>query len=140
MLTLDQTDLQSDKKISQKELQLTESRLRTAINQGLNRETAAAPNSDNQSDIPILEAQLEIDRAHLEYTDALLKKAEVRSPIEGIVVFDSKEDWIGQPVQTGERIMMIADPQQVELRIFLPVANAITLSKTLKANFFRLVI
>ncbi len=135
LLTLDKTDLEANQKISLKEYQLTESRLRTAISQGLTR-TGSGNSRENQSDIPILEAQLEIDRAHLDYTKAQLAKAEVRSPISGIVVFDSKEDWIGQPVQTGERILIIANSEHVKLRILLPVANAITLKQDTEGSFF----
>ena len=42
-------------------------------------------------------------------------------------MFDDPNDWIGRPVTTGERLLEIADPNQAELEIWLPVADAITL-------------
>ncbi|MNQ72210.1 hypothetical protein D3C85_869080 [compost metagenome] len=42
-------------------------------------------------------------------------------------MFADAERWTGKPVQTGERLMEIADPHQAELRIELPVGDAIAL-------------
>jgi len=129
LLTLDKTDLQSTAEVSQKELQLTQAKLRTAISEGLN-------NPASQAEVPILKAQIAIDQANLNYTMQQLKKAEVTSPISGVVVFDSKEDWVGQPVQTGERILSVADPKKVELKIILPVSDVIKLNVGSDGDFF----
>jgi hypothetical protein len=86
--------------------------------------------------VPLLEAQLAIDRAQLDYTKDLLNKTEIRSPIDGIVIFDSTEDWIGQPVQTGERILSVADIHKLKLRISLPVTERITLKVDDPGDFF----
>ncbi|TAK78599.1 MAG: HlyD family secretion protein, partial [Gammaproteobacteria bacterium] len=93
-------------------------------------------NQEARFEIPILQAQLNIDKAHVDYTNALLAKADVFSPSAGVVVFDSKEDWIGQPVETGTRILVIADPKNVQLRVMLPIANMIQLEVGAKGNFF----
>src|SRR3990167_1638991 len=129
LLTLDKTDLQSTAEVSQKEVLLTQAKLRTAISQGLS-------NDQRRSEVPILQAQLGIDKAHLDYTNELLKKADVVSPVAGIVIFDSKEDWVGQPVHTGERILAIADPKKVKLKIALPIADVIQLDVGASGEFY----
>ena len=129
LLVLDKTDLQASVEVSKRDLLLTQARLRTAINESFDRK-------ENSSDIPILRAQLTIDQAHLDYTNALLAKSDITSPMDGIVVFDSKEDWTGQPVQTGERILVVANPNSVSLKIYLPITNAIQLTVGAKGEFF----
>src|SRR5690606_22533908 len=54
-------------------------------------------------------------------------RSEVRAERAGIAVFADAERLTGKPVQTGERLMQIADPTQAELRIELSVGDAIAL-------------
>jgi hypothetical protein len=121
LLTLDKADLLADVEVSKRDYLLTQAKLRSAINEGFD-------NSASRSDIPLLRAQLAIDQAHLDYTNSLLAKSDLVSPAEGIVIFDSKEDWIGQPVQTGERILVVANPDSVEVKITVPVTNYIKMN------------
>lgn len=129
LFTLDKTDLESNVEVTNKELLLTQAKLRTAINQGLD-------NHEIYAEVPILKAQLAIDQARINYTNSQLSKTNVTSPISGIVIFDSKEDWVGQPVRTGERILMVTDPSRVELKIMLPITNVIDLKINDDGDFF----
>lgn len=129
LLSLNKTDLLSTAEVSKRNFELTQAKLRTAINEGFK-------NKQSRSDIPILRAQLAIDHANYQYAYEMLKKTELKSPKEGIVIFDSKEDWVGQPVKTGERILIIADPKKVELKITLPVSNTIELQVGNKGDFY----
>ena len=70
---------------------------------------------------------MEQKRAERDYARDLLARAEVRAPRDGIAVFADAERWTGKPVQTGERLMELADPRQAELRIDLSVGDAIAL-------------
>jgi hypothetical protein len=129
LVSLDKTDLQATASVNQKDLQLTEAKLRTAINEGMS-------DPQSRSEIPVLQAQLAVDNAHLNYANELLKKADMVSPIAGLVVFDSKEDLLGQPIRAGERILTIADPHNVELKISLAVSDVIKLEPGNKGEFF----
>lgn len=136
LFSLDKTDLESDMVVSQRELQLTEAKLRTAVNQNFAEENNPATQDPSSAQIPVLKSQLNIDQAHVDYTKRMLEKADVRTPISGIVVFDSKDEWIGQPVQTGERILVVANPDKVQLKIDLPVSNAIRIEPGASGDFF----
>jgi len=57
----------------------------------------------------------------------MLAKAEIRAPRAGLAVFSDKKSLIGKPMVVGERILEIADPRMVELRIDVPVDDAIIL-------------
>ena len=79
---------------------------------------------------------MEQKRAERDYARDLLARAEVRAPRDGIAVFADAERWTGKPVQTGERLMELADPRQAELRIDLSVANAIRLAPEAEVQLF----
>jgi hypothetical protein len=51
----------------------------------------------------------------------------VLAPQDGVALFDDPSEWIGKPVQTGERIMRIAAPGDIEVEAWLPLADAIDL-------------
>lgn len=129
LLTLDNTDLLASAKVNERNLSLTEAKLRTSVNEAFDDKT-------KQTEIPVLESQLAIDRAQMDYTTTLLNKTQVASPIDGIVIFESTEDWIGQPVETGERILSVADPKKLKLKISLPVSERISLKEGDKGDFF----
>lgn len=129
LLTIDDTDLEAAAEVSQKDYLLTQAKVRAAINEGFD-------NKDSRAEIPIIKAQLAIDKAQLDYANELLSKTAVTSPIAGIVIFDSREDWLGQPVRTGERILVVANPKQVELKITLPVTNIIELAVGNSGEFY----
>ena len=51
-------------------------------------------------------------------------------------MFADAERWTGKPVQTGERLLQIADPGQAELRIELAVGDAIALAPDAQVALF----
>jgi hypothetical protein len=129
LFSMDKTDLQSSAEVSEKDVLLTQTKLRAVINEGFT-------NKESNAEVPILQAQLAIDQSHLDYTNEQLAKADVKSPIDGIVIFDNKEQWIGQPVRTGERILVVADSHLVAVKITIPVSDMIKLDKGADGDFF----
>ena len=65
--------------------------------------------------------------AELASIKALMARVEIKAERDGIAVFCDANDWIGRPVQTGERIMQIADPQDAGLLMWLPVKDALSI-------------
>lgn len=72
-------------------------------------------------------SRLELKKAESRFARDLLSRTLVRAPTPGVVVFNNKNEWVGRPVAIGERIMAIANPKQVRLKIELPVDDAIVL-------------
>lgn len=87
-----------------------------------------------RADITTRRGRMEEQAMELAYSLELLEKTEMRAPRSGIVVFAEQSDWIGRNVSVGERVLTIADPEQVEMLIQLPVADAIgfVLNNTVK--------
>lgn len=66
----------------------------------------------------------------------MLGQVEVKAVSQGLLLYSDKSDWVGRPVTVGERLMEIADPKQIELRIDLPVTDAIVLKEGADAVIF----
>ncbi|HEY0288215.1 MAG TPA: HlyD family efflux transporter periplasmic adaptor subunit [Pseudomonas sp.] len=86
---------------------------------------------DNKSkaQLAVLAGRIEERRAEADYLQGQLQRSRVVSPQDGIALFDDPSEWIGKPVTTGERIMRIAVPQDVEIQAWLAVGDAIPLEE-----------
>ncbi|WP_176514241.1 efflux RND transporter periplasmic adaptor subunit [Pseudomonas faucium] len=96
----------------------------------------AFSDADSSARLDLLAARVEQKRAERDYARDLLARSEVRAEREGIAVFADAQRFIGKPMRTGERLMDIADPAQAELRIELPVADAIGLEQGAQVALF----
>jgi len=129
LLDFDKTDLIKTLAIAEKKLLYSEEKVRAAETQGYE-------NGQSRDETPILEAEHALDQSEVDYAKSLLDKADIYSPLDGVAVFDSKEDWIGQPVQAGENILRIVELQNTELSITIPVADLIDLSMDAPGKFY----
>ena len=82
-----------------------------------------------KAEVPLKEAEVDLRQTELNYAKEMLDQVEVVAQQDGLLLFSDRSDWIGRPVTVGERIMEIADPKQIELRIDLPVADSIVLKE-----------
>ena len=53
-----------------------------------------------------------------------------------MLIYSDKSDWIGKPIQVGERIMEIADPSMIQLKVNLPIDDAIVLQTGAELEVF----
>lgn len=81
----------------------------------------------NKADVALFKAKMELARAERDYAQDLLAKIDVKADSWGVAVFRDSADWVGKPVRTGERIMQIANPAHMALRISLAVKDALPL-------------
>jgi hypothetical protein len=57
------------------------------------------------------------------------ERSRVLAPSAGIVLLDDPSEWIGRPVQTGEKILQVAAPNEVEIEAWVPIGDAIPLAE-----------
>ncbi len=81
----------------------------------------------SRAEVATLNARIQEKQAEVAYLEELLERLTVRAPSDGVVVFGDPLELVGRPVQTGEQIMMLADPADVALVAWLPAADAIAL-------------
>ncbi|MDO6564936.1 HlyD family efflux transporter periplasmic adaptor subunit [Amphritea sp. 1_MG-2023] len=122
LLLLDDARIANQLEIAMKAMETAESEYRQASQQ-------AVFDSQTKLSLASLRGQVEQHSAEVDYYKALKERIVIRAPRDGIAVFNDVNDWIGRPVALGERILMVADPLDVELEIQLPVADAIYLQE-----------
>ena len=79
----------------------------------------------SKAQLAVLQGKIEERKAEAEFLKGQLDRSHVAAPYDGIALFDDPSEWIGKPVVTGERIMRIAAPDDIEVEAWLPVADAI---------------
>lgn len=94
------------------------------------RQFAQQAVSDNRSKTQLspLLGRIEEKRAEAGYLQDQFQRTTVNAPQDGVVMFDDPSEWAGKPVQTGEKIMRIAAPHDVEVEAWLPIGDAIPLT------------
>lgn len=120
LVRFDATSLKAQADVAERTLGVAEAELKANTQR-------AFSDTESSARLDLLAARVEQKRAERDYARDLLARAEVRAERGGIAVFADAQRLTGKPVQTGERLLEIADPTQAELRIELPVADALSL-------------
>ena len=96
----------------------------------------ATANQKEIEEIAISKAELDVAESELAYAQEMLSHTVLKSTGPGLLIYSGKSDWIGRPVVTGERIMEIGRPGETEIRIEMPVSDAITLNEASPVALF----
>lgn len=123
------TTFRSDYQVAERNLDIAMAQYRRAA-QG------AFVQADQKADVPLLKAEVELRETERNYAYERLVKVEVKAEQAGLLLYTDKSDWIGKPVVVGQRIMELANPQQLEVRIDLPVEDAIVLREGASVALF----
>lgn len=91
---------------------------------------------DRRRDLAIAKAEYELAVAERDAAARRLERVIVRAESGGIALYSGKEDWLGTPVATGERIMRIADAQRMNFAIDLAVEDNIRFPQDARVSFF----
>jgi len=129
LFRFDDTETRNRLRVAEKALAETETELRRARQKSLFER-------DNAVDVDLLQARVAIKKAEVRYAAEELARVAVRANRDGIVLFADVNDWLGQPVATGEKVLLIADPARRELEVQVPVANAINMEPGAEVRLF----
>jgi len=75
-------------------------------------------------------------QAELAYYQELLGRSSVRAPAPGVVLVDDPTEWAGRPVAVGERVMAVADENEIELEAWLAPGDVIPLADDAPVTMF----
>lgn len=129
LLSLDATDLENRLLIARQALQIANTEFRQVAQQ-------AVFDEKGKLELAIRRGMVEKSVAEVKYLQSLLQRTEVHAASAGIVVLTDANSWIGRPVTLGEQVMTLADPARAELRVDLPVRDAIPLETGSDVRFF----
>nr|WP_250207931.1 HlyD family efflux transporter periplasmic adaptor subunit [Curvibacter sp. CHRR-16] len=129
LVVLDARELEGRLETARQGLAVAEAELRQGQQQALFDERSKAS-------VALLQGRRDQAFMEVDHLSQSLERSQVRAERAGTVVLDEAGDWIGRPVALGERIMQIADPQEIELEVLLPVADAIDLPQDASLRMF----
>lgn len=117
-----------DEIVIQAKLEVATQSLATAETDYRQTSQMALTDAKAKTQLGLLMGKVEERRAEIEYLQEQLTRSRVVAPQPGVVLMDDPSEWIGKPVNTGERILRIATLDDVEVEAWVPLADAITLS------------
>lgn len=129
LVRLAATTFRNELAVSERNIEVAEARLKQVTQ-------SAVADPRMRAELAVAKSELSLAQAKRDYARDLLNRSEIPAPSAGVAVFSDPRDWIGRPVATGERIMEIADPGRIELRIDVPVADAIALKEGARVRAF----
>lgn len=129
LLSLEEETIDNKLTVTRKALEVAEAEYRKTAQQ-------AMFDMDSKAQVNILKSRVEQQEAEVHSMEDWLARIDIKAPHAGIAVFSDVNDWIGKPVTVGERILMVADPSDVELEVQLPIADAINLEAGAMVQFF----
>lgn len=120
LFSLDDTTLRNRLAIAQQSVAVADAELQANTQKAFD-----APQS--KGDLALLSGRAYEKRAELAAVQIQLARVDVLASHDGLAVFGDPDDWLGRPVSTGERIMLLANPAKPGVLVHLPVADAIAL-------------
>ncbi len=129
LVLFEDTRFRNQKELASKELAVAQAQLRKVQQQSFR-------DAKSSGQLAELKAAVRLKTSEFLYASELLQRTKVVAGEPGIAVFRNEEDWEGRPVQQGERILYIANPGSVELRIMLSIRDAISLKRDSHVRLF----
>lgn len=129
LFSLDDSVLQSRREVALKSLDVARVDAHVA-------QQRAFADSQGRADLAVTMGKVREKEAELAAMDALTERVEVRAERDGVAIFSDTNDWLGRPVQTGERVMQLAQPEDAGILVWLAVADAINLEEGAPVQLF----
>ncbi|MFN4173978.1 MAG: efflux RND transporter periplasmic adaptor subunit [Parachlamydiaceae bacterium] len=116
-----------DKKIPLEELKVAQRQLNVAEADAKRANSLAFREKKALGEYAILALKLKKERTLYDLARYKASQLNVYAPEDGIVMLKNKDEWRGNPTQIGEKIMMIGDPNDTEVKIWIPESDNINL-------------
>ncbi len=129
LIRLVDTTFRNRLEVARREVAVAEARVKQAT-------LMAFGDPRGRHDLGISQSELDLKRADLQLALDQFQRTLIRATRPGVAVFADRRQLVGKPVVTGERIMEIADPSAVEVRIDLAVPDAIALKSQSHVKLF----
>ncbi len=120
IFSLDDTTLRNRLEIARKSLAVARADALAAAQKSFD-------SAQSKSELAAFQGRVAEREAEAAFLEESLLRVDVRAPRDGVALYGDPNDWIGKPVQTGERIAMVADPADVGVLVWMPVADAVNL-------------
>lgn len=114
-----------DRTVLANKLEVAQGALATSQAEYRQRSQRALFEAESKSQLAVLQGQIAEKEAEVAFLRALNERGLVPSPIEGLALFGDPTEWVGRPVVTGEKVMMVADEHAAEVEAWLSPTDAV---------------
>lgn len=118
LFELDEKELRGKLEVAEKTAKTAEAELRQTAQQ-------AVFDPEAKPKIAILRGRFGERLAEVEYLKELLARIKVSAPQGGVAILNDPSEWIGRPVSIGERVVAIAQADEVEIEAWLNVGDVV---------------
>lgn len=129
LVLLEDIELKNNLNIANQSLQVAQKEL-------LRSRQSSFTNNEEKARLAELVAQVELKKVEVDSAQEKLKNTKLFAKQKGIAIVDQKNDWQGRPVAVGEKIMTVANPDEVEFLIWLPVKDSLVIKENSKVKVF----
>ncbi len=124
-------------KVAQKQVEIIQSELHRATTLAFEqRKPTSYEESKPLTQLATLRLELQKEQARLELAEYHSTQLEVSSPISGVVMLDNPEQWRGKPVNIGERVLIVSDPNNTKVKMWLPEDDNVVLDHSKAVKVF----
>lgn len=125
-----------DKRVALQTLRIAQEQVLVA-QRDLNRaKTLAFRDEKSLAEVAVLAAKLKKEEANLALARHRASQLLIRTPINGITMLENPDEWRGKPVQVGEKILMIINPENTKIRLWIPEHDHVILDITQPIKVF----
>jgi Holliday junction resolvase-like predicted endonuclease len=85
---------------------------------------SATTSLKDSRDLARAKAEVDVASAELSYASELLALVTIKATRDGVLVYSDRQEWLGRPVNTGQKLLEIADPLKTQVRLDVFPADA----------------
>lgn len=109
-------------------LQIAQGALATVAAGYRQRAQQALLDPSSTAELAALQGQIREKEIEVAYLHDLLERGVIQAPADGVVLMGDPGEWVGRPVVTGERILVVANESAVEIEAWLSPGDAIPMA------------
>ena len=129
LFALDQQELQNEIAVAKQTIEIAKADLHRAQQQSFN-------DSQSKAELASLRGKLREQELTLASLNDLSDRMIAKANRDGLFIYSDKNDWLGKPVVTGERVAELADETDLGVALWLPANDAINLEQGAEVRVF----
>ena len=129
LVKLDDLNFKSQYEINLQELEVAEAEL-------LRAKQSSFTNDEAKAKLVELSTEVALKKKQVAYAEEQLKYSVIKAEVSGVAVVEDFIDWQGRPVNIGEKILTIANSDDIEFLIYLPTKDSLFIEKSARVKVF----
>lgn len=114
-----------DKRVAMEKLEVAKKQLEITRSEVARATTLSFKDPRSATELSILKLKEEKENINLSLANYYVSQLTAKARVGGVVIIDDPDVWRGKPVQVGEKILVISDPQKTKIRMWIPESDNI---------------